>query len=89
MVYPHLVCKVDSRRTGWWPSGGWIRRGLRQFSKAAGQLHVLSRKKLRNEFRFQPPSVNGRFLKLTGNVPWLSSWRIAAGFNRHFLKGWL
>ena len=37
MVYPHLDCRVGCPRTGSWRSGGWIRRGLRQFSKAARQ----------------------------------------------------
>jgi GNAT superfamily N-acetyltransferase len=27
MVYPHLDCKVGSRRTAWWPSGSLIRTG--------------------------------------------------------------
>jgi len=56
--------------------------------QGARQLHVLSRKKLRNGFQFRPPSMNGRPRKLTGNELCPSNWRTGAGFNRHFPRDW-
>ncbi len=44
MVYPHLDCKVGCRRTAWWPSGSWIRPGLRRFWRAVRQRRVIEEK---------------------------------------------
>jgi len=65
MVYPHLDCKVGSRRTGWWPSGAGFVEGTGICKEARAAARFIQ-EKIEDGFRFQlHPRMEGS--EATGN----------------------